>query len=219
VLVDPADPLVDHADLIGDMFAVDIDGSVSAARPVGGALRSRLAPFAVPIELRHVEPTAAVHDAAPVAWLLNSATLLGYAERALELCIEHVVARYQFGQRLADFEAVQFQIADAVTAVSGLLEMCLFTTWRVSELREGAHTDALALRLHAMDVARQVLRTAQHLYGAAGFAEEYDISVLCRHAQSNLRLQVSSGRLLDLLSDAIRNDGFESLFRHGKVRP
>ncbi|MEX1006381.1 MAG: acyl-CoA dehydrogenase family protein [Acidimicrobiia bacterium] len=218
VLVDPADPLVDHADLLDPMLAVDLAGQVHHATVAGPALGSRLGPFAVPVELQPHDGFADVDAPATIAWALSSATVLGYVEGAVDLCVEHVRTRHQFDQRLADFQAVQFQIADAVVAASGLAELALFTVWRISELGAGARVDALALRLHAADVARTAMRTAQQLHGASGVAEEYDVSVLCRRVQATLRSPVSSERNLDTLTAAIRQEGFASLFPHGRER-
>jgi hypothetical protein len=222
VLADPSDPLVDHGDLLGSMLAVDPEGRVNRAEVAGPALGSRLAPFAVPVTLGGAAETdvgdGLVGAAATLAWVLTSATILGYAERAVELAVDHVAGRHQFGQRLADFQAVQFQVADAVVAVNGLRELGLFTIWRVTQLGSGAHVDALAVRLHAADVARTTMRTAQQLHGASGVAEEYDVSVLCRRVQSLLRVPCSSERLVDALATAIRADGFASLFPQGRVR-
>jgi alkylation response protein AidB-like acyl-CoA dehydrogenase len=90
--------------------------------------------------------------------------------------------------------------------------------WRVVELGAGARTDALALRLHAADVARATLRAAQQLHGASGVAEEYDVSVLCRRAQAAVRSPASPERILDALTVAVRDGGFASLFPHGRSR-
>lgn len=219
VLVDPADPLVDHADLLHDMVAVDVTGRATNAAVAGPALGSRLAPFAVPVALTPRDASAtAVDAAATLAWALSSATVLGYVEGSRELAVEHVRTRHQFGQRIGDFQAVQFQIADAVVAEHGLAELALFTVWRVSELGAAARVDALALRLHAADVARVAMRTAQQLHGASGVAEEYDVSVLSRRVQATVRSPASSDRILDVLADEIRQRGFASLFPQGKHR-
>ena len=53
--------------------------------------------------------------------------------------------------------------------------------------------DALALRVHAIDVARAVLRTCQQLHGAAGVCDEYDISVLTRHGAAGAAPAVQRG--------------------------
>jgi hypothetical protein len=218
VLVDPHDPLVDHADVLDGMRAVDISENAWHAIVAGARLGSRLAPFAVPVSLAPLDDERSVGAVATMAWALSAGTVLGYVEGAIELAAEHVRTRHQFGQRIADFQAVQFQVADAVTAAAGLAELALFTVWRVAALGDAARTDALALHLHAADVARTALRTAQQLHGASGVSDEYDVSVLCRRVQSTLRMPVSSDRVLDVLVDAIRDGGFASLFPQGAHR-
>jgi hypothetical protein len=220
VVVDPADPLVDHAELLGtagEMLAVDLRGDTYDAVVAGPALGSRLAPFMVPVALTARAAGGDTAAAATLAHALAGAWLLGVVEAAVDRCIDHVTARHQFGQRIADFQAVQFQVADAVVATSGLAELALFTIWRVTELGAGARTDALALRLHAADVARATLRATQQLHGASGVAEEYDISVLCRRAQAAVRSPASPERIVDALTTAVRDDGFASLFPHGRA--
>ncbi len=218
VLVDANDPLVDHADLLDGMVAVDIGDRVWRASVAGARLGSRLAPFAVPVALDAGDVAHSPVAASTMAWALSAVTVLGYVEHAVDLAIEHVRTRRQFDQRIADFQAVQFQVADALVATKGLSELALFTIWRAAQLGAGARTDALALRLHAADVVRTAMRTAQQLHGASGVSEEYDVSVLCRRVQANLRLPVSSERVLDVLTDSIREDGFSSLFPQGRNR-
>jgi hypothetical protein len=217
VLVDPADPLVDHADLLGSMLAVDLAGTSYAASVSAPRLGSRLAPFMVPVSLSPPEPATEpdVGALTTLSWALTSATVLGYVEAAVDLAVAHARERRQFGQRIGDFQAVQFQIADAVTAAAGLAELTQFTAWRITSVGAAAYADALALRVHAADVARTAMRTAQQLHGASGVAEEYDVSVLCRRVQAPLRSPASSERVLDALTATVRAHGFASLFPHG----
>ncbi len=149
-------------------------------------------------------------------WLtLTSWQILGTADRAVELAADHVSNRIQFGKPIATFQAVQFMLADAAVAVAGLRELAQFTLWRVSEDIEHASPDVLALRVHAIDVARAVLRTCQQLHGASGVCDEYDISVITRHIQPALRLPFGAERTAALLADAIAELGFVGLFPHG----
>ena len=119
---------------------------------------------------------------------LTAWQVLGTADRAVELAVEHVNGRIQFGKPISAFQAVQFQLADAAVAVAGLRELAHFTLWRLDAAPDEALADVLALRVHALDVARAVLRACQQLHGAAGVCDEYDISVLARHVQPALRL-------------------------------
>ena len=144
--------------------------------------------------------------------------MLGTADRALELAVEHVTGRVQFGKPIAAFQSVQFTLADTAVAVAGLRELAHFTLWRLADAAGApgaALGDALALRVHALDVARSTLRTAQQLHGAAGVCDEYDVSVLTRMVQPALRLPWGAERTAAELSAAVRRDGFVGLFDHG----
>jgi hypothetical protein len=207
-----APPLrVDHGDLFARWAVCDFSGNCTEAVPAGPPLASRLAPF--------VTPLAALgesHDgnggAVALLCTLWASYLLGVAEHALELAVAHVKGRVQFARPLSALQSVRFEIADATVAVDGLRELIRFTLWRVAQDKEEALADALAARLAALDVSQPVLRLAQQLHGAAGLADEYDISVLVRHFQPALRLPVDSDAMSDIVFDALQTHGFATLF-------
>lgn len=218
---------VDHGDLFNRWRVETLAGAAWEASPVGARLGSRLGPFVTDLSgpppagpppagppSVDVAPASAPADVVLhltlTAWLV-----LGVVERAIELAVAHVSGRVQFGQPLSAFQAVQFQLADAAVGADGLRELCRFTLWRLFASSEGALADALALRVHALDVARAVLRTTQQLHGAAGVCDEYDISVLVRHVQPALRLPFGAERATAELVNAVARLGFASLFPHG----
>lgn len=205
---------VDHGDLFAEWRVGRLDGSAHLATAGSGErLATRLGPFVTDLE------RGAALEPAPVEVALHTTLtawqVLGTVDRAVELAVEHVTGRIQFGKPLSAFQAVQFQLADAAVATSGLRELAHFTLWRLAVAPDGALADVLALRLHALDVARAVLRTCQQLHGAAGVCDEYDVSVLTRHVQPALRLPWSAERTAAALAGAIERDGFEGLFPHG----
>jgi len=141
------------------------------------------------------------------------ARILGGLETALAQVTAHVAVREQFGRPLAEFQAVRFAVADAVVGVRGLTELAKFTVWRLGSAGQAARSaDALVLRLHAVEVAREVLRTCHQLLGAIGFCDEHDVSVLDRHLQPLLRLPYASEALAARLVPAVAAGEFESLF-------
>lgn len=215
VAIDAATPVVDHGDLLPEWAGVDVaTGVVTAYVADGSRFASRLGPFAT--AMKATEDATAVDSHLGTAWMvLSGSVLLGVVDRAIELCVDHVRNREQFGQKISEFQAVQFQIADAVTAAKGLRELVHFTAWRLSTDIDASITDALALRVYALDTARSVLRTTQQLHGASGMCDEYDISILVRHAQPYLRLPFGVERSVDVLDAAVRTHGFAGLFPHG----
>lgn len=205
---------VNHGDLFDEWLVATLDGTACLAVPAGGRLGTRLGPFVT--DLRR---TSAAASTPPVLHhlTLSAFEILGTADRAVALAVEHVKGRVQFGKPLAAFQAVQFQLADCAVAVAGLRELAHFTLWRLASDPAHALPDVLGLRVHALDVGRAVLRTAQQLHGAAGVCDEYDVSVLTRLIQPALRLPASAERTAAELAGAIRRCGFEGLFPHGEA--
>lgn len=203
---------VDHGDLFPAWRVVHLDGSSCAATPEGDRLGTRLGPFVS--DLRPGATLDASSRDLALNLVLTAWQILGTADRAVELAVDHVTTRVQFGKPISAFQAVQFQLADCAVAVAGLRELACFTLWRL-DVAPDPLADVLALRVHALDVSRTVLRTCQQLHGAAGVCDEYDISVLARHIQPALRLPWSAERSTAELATAIQRDGFDGLFPHG----
>jgi hypothetical protein len=210
---------VDHGDLFAEWVVAPLGGPARVARSGGSPLGTRLGPFVTDLTVADPAPgrvTAGGTDRDTILHLaLTAALVLGTCDRAVEVTVEHVNGRIQFGKPIASFQAVQFQLADAAVAVSGLRELLHFTLWRIDADLEHALPDALGLRVHALDVARAVLRSCQQLHGAAGVCDEYDVSVLTRLIQPALRLPWSAERTATELAAAIRRHGFDGLFPHG----
>ncbi|MCU1373236.1 MAG: putative acyl-CoA dehydrogenase [Actinomycetia bacterium] len=213
-LVDADHPRVDHGDLSDQWRVATVDGTSSwDAEPDGGPLGTKLGPFVDDVRL-----TTRAGPIDVTGYLaLSSCQLLGTVERALELAVEHVTTRHQFGSPLSTFQSVQFQVADAAVAVQSLRELARFTLWRLSRPAPDHLVDALALRVHALETATQVLRVSHQLHGAIGLCDEHDLSILSRHAQPALRLPAGLEATTEHLMAAIDACGFDSLF--GSAHP
>jgi hypothetical protein len=214
-IIDPARPRADHGDLFDRWRLASIDdGAVWDGTPDGRTLGTELGPFVVDMRVvpGNGSSSAAESVDLPMALVLGAWTILGTLERALELTVDHVTTRQQFGSPLARLQAVQFQIADATVAVQSLRELARFTLWRWWHAPRDRVVDALALRVHALESAHSVLRTCHQLHGAIGFCDEHDLSILSRHVQPLLRLQPGLESTTEHLQAAIDGTGFDSLF-------
>ncbi len=209
---------VDHVTTFDEWRVGTVDGTGGGIGRPAAVLGTRLGPFVGDLAVQ------AGTDPAPAADILLHQVLVGWTvlgslERAVAVTVEHVNGRIQFGKPIAAFQAVQFQLADAAVAVAGLRELAAFTLWRVGDVGAvAARADVLALRLHALETARAVLRTCQQLHGAAGVCDEYDVSILVRSVQPALRLPLGGDATADALARAIAADGFVGLFPHGGGR-
>ncbi len=209
---------VDHGDLFDTWNVATASGTAHRATPSRARLGSRLGPFVTDLEVDASSAQELSHETGMdvrYAMTLGGWQILGAVDRAVELACEHVNGRIQFGKPISAFQSVQFMLADCAVAVAGLRELAQFTTWRVATAPIEAAVDVLALRMHAIDTARAVLRTCQQLHGAAGVCDEYDISVITRHIQPALRLPFGAERTAAELNTAVQAMGFAGLFPHG----
>jgi 3-oxo-4-pregnene-20-carboxyl-CoA dehydrogenase alpha subunit len=137
-------------------------------------------------------------------------TLLGMLDRAMELTIAHVRLRKQFGQPLASFQGVQFQLTDAEVERSGLDMLAKYALWSLGS--DDALDDALALRLAAIEAAEVVFRVCHQLHGAVGFCDETTLSWLSRYSQPLRRLPMGLSATRDYLTRRLARRGLTGLY-------
>jgi hypothetical protein len=162
-----------------------------------------------------LELTALDEDGAadlPLALTLPCWTLLGMLDRAIELTINHVQMRQQFGQHLSSFQSVQFQLTDAEVERAGLDMLAKYTLWSVGTGRAEALDDALALRMAALEAAEVVFRVTHQLHGAVGFCDETTLSWLSRHSQPLRRLPLGLSATRDMLTTRVGRRGLTGLY-------
>ena len=190
--------------------AVDLHGrrSLASARPL--VTPPRHSAFVVGLDLRPVDD-AGVREVA-LGLVLPCWTLLGMLDRAMDLVRAHVVGREQFGQPLAAFQGVQFQLTDAEVERAGLYELAKYALWSIEAGRDEALDDALALRLAAIEAAEVVLRVAHQLHGAIGFCDEAVLSWVSRQSVPLRRLPLGLSGTRAELTRRLGRRGLSGIF-------
>ncbi|WP_046317021.1 acyl-CoA dehydrogenase family protein [Mycobacterium sp. UM_Kg1] len=138
--------------------------------------------------------------------------LLGMLDRAMDLTISHVGLREQFGQALAKFQGVQFQLTDAEVERAGLDMLAKYALWSIATGRPEAIDDALALRSAALEAADVVFRVCHQLHGAVGFCDETALSWLSRYSQPLRRLPWGLAATRDRLARRAPRTGLTGLY-------
>jgi hypothetical protein len=139
-------------------------------------------------------------------------TLLGMLDRALETARAHVLVREQFGQPLAKFQGVQFQLVDAEVERAGVEALGKYALWSAGSGRPEATQDALAFRLAAVEAAEIVLRNSQQVQGATGLCDESVVSWLSRYSQPLRRLPFGVSATRERLASSLDRDGLVGLY-------
>ncbi len=131
------------------------------------------------------------------------AQMIGLAKGALHHAIAYTKERKQFGKPIAEFQAVQHQIARAAVDV----EAATLSVYNAARLREAGRpflTEAAICKILSSEVAERVASLAVNLFGGNGFVKEYPVEKLFRDAKigqiyegtSNLQLQTIAKQLL-----------------------
>ncbi|MGV0838218.1 acyl-CoA dehydrogenase family protein [Mycolicibacterium thermoresistibile] len=147
-----------------------------------------------------------------LALVLSGWTLLGMLDRAIDLTVDHVRLREQFGQPLAKFQGVQFQLTDAEVERAGTDILAKHALWSVATDQPGALDDALALRTAALEAAEVVFRVCHQLHGAVGFCDETTLSWLSRYSQPLRRLPLGLSATRDELTRRLGRHGLAGLY-------
>lgn len=158
------------------------------------------------------DPDADSADDDALGLVLGCWTLLGMLDRAMDLTVAHVRLREQFGQPLAKFQGVQFQLTDAEVERSGLDMLAKYALWSIATGRPEAVDDALATRMAATEAAEVVFRVCHQLHGAVGFCDETALSWLSRYSQPLRRLPWGISGTRDRLVRRVGKAGLRGLY-------
>jgi hypothetical protein len=139
-------------------------------------------------------------------WILGAALIAGLARGALDLTSEYVTHRVQFGKTLAQFQAVQFPLAECLVLVEGTSLAVLDAAWRESIGRPRAHVSAAIACLAANRTAKLVESSCHQAFGSLGFCNETGLVGLT-WAMNWLRLSIGIQNARGCLKQAFATDG------------
>jgi alkylation response protein AidB-like acyl-CoA dehydrogenase len=111
------------------------------------------------------------------------AQAVGIAQGALDVATRYATERSQFGSHIADFQGVQFMLADMATR----LEAARLLVYRACSLLDrgdpGVAAAAAMAKLFASDAAMQITTDAVQVLGGAGYTREFPVERMMRDAK------------------------------------
>jgi alkylation response protein AidB-like acyl-CoA dehydrogenase len=131
------------------------------------------------------------------------AQMVGTAQGALNHAVNYVKERRQFGKPIAEFQAIQHQLARAATELQAA-RLMVYSAARLRDNHQPFLTQAAMCKLFSSEVAERVTSLAVNLFGGNGFVKEYPVEKLWRDSKigqiyegtSNLQLQTIAKQLL-----------------------
>ena len=115
--------------------------------------------------------------------LAIAAQAVGIAQGALDVAIGYAAERKQFGQRVTDFEGIQFMLADMASHTEAARQL----TYAAAAVIEANAADlpywTSSAKLFAGDVAMRVTTDAVQVLGGYGYITEYPVERMMRDAK------------------------------------
>jgi alkylation response protein AidB-like acyl-CoA dehydrogenase len=107
---------------------------------------------------------------------------VGLAQSAFEAAIRYARERQAFGQPIAEFQAIQWMLADAATEIQSARLMIYYAAWLKEQGRSFTKQAAMA-KLFATEMAERVCRNAIQIHGGYGYSREYPVELTYRDAR------------------------------------
>ncbi|MFR9806328.1 acyl-CoA dehydrogenase [Pseudonocardia sp. RS010] len=111
------------------------------------------------------------------------AQAVGIAQGALDQAIAYIKERKQFGKAIADFQGIQFMVADMAMKVEAARQLVYVATSRAERGEKNLGFISSAAKCLASDTAMQVTVDAVQLLGGAGFTRDFPVERMMRDAK------------------------------------
>jgi butyryl-CoA dehydrogenase/short/branched chain acyl-CoA dehydrogenase len=124
------------------------------------------------------------------------AQMAGVARGAWEYAAKYAQERKQFGKSIADFQGIQFQLAQMATEIEAA-RMMVYNSARMKDAGMNFVKEAAMTKLFCSQVAERVTSLALEIYGGYGFTKDYPVEKYFRDSKigkiyegtSNMQLQ------------------------------
>ncbi|MEN8374930.1 MAG: acyl-CoA dehydrogenase [Gemmatimonadota bacterium] len=127
------------------------------------------------------------------------AQMVGLAQGALDHTVRYTRERQQFGAPLADFQAVQFQLANMRTELEAS-RLLVYNAARLRGAGEDFLIEAAMAKLYASEAAQRISSQAVDLHGGYGFTKEYPVEKLFRDSKIGTIYEGTSNMQLNTIA-------------------
>ena len=144
-----------------------------------------------------------VPRAVDIAAVLVSAELVGICRRALDMTVEYVKDRQQFGRPVGSFQAVQHRCAQMLLSTEGARAATYFAAWAADSDPERLPEAASIAKSAASKAGIEVTASAIQAHGGIGFTWEADVHWFFKRAQLDAAFLGSSSEHNQELTELI----------------
>jgi alkylation response protein AidB-like acyl-CoA dehydrogenase len=130
------------------------------------------------------------------------AQMIGIAGGALAAATSYLKERKQFGKALAEFQGIQFQVAQAATE----LEAARLMVYNAARLKDAGHDiarEGAMAKLFSSQVCERVTSLCVELFGGYGYVKEYPVEKFYRDAKIGTIYEGTSNMQLQTIAKAV----------------
>ncbi|PJJ20117.1 hypothetical protein CLU90_3350 [Janthinobacterium sp. 67] len=138
---------------------------------------------------------------------------VGTAQAALSRAQAYMKERTQFGRELAQFQALQFKLADMLTELVAARQMVRLAAWKLDQESPDATAYCAMAKRFATDVGFNVANDALQLHGGYGYIREYPLERHVRDTRVHQILEGTNEIMRLIVARAILKDGATETLR------
>ncbi len=130
------------------------------------------------------------------------AQMIGIAQGALNATIRYLNERKQFGKPLAEFQGIQFQIAQAATEVEAA-RLMVYNAARLKDAGKDIAREGAMAKLFSSQVCERVTSLCVELFGGYGYTKDYPVEKFYRDAKIGTIYEGTSNMQLQTIAKAV----------------
>ncbi|MCX5765357.1 MAG: acyl-CoA dehydrogenase family protein [Gemmatimonadetes bacterium] len=130
------------------------------------------------------------------------AQMIGNAQGALTAAVGYVKERRQFGKALAEFQGIQFQMAQVATELEAA-RLMVYNATRLKDAGYDIAREGAMAKLYASQVCERVTSLAVELFGGAGYTKDYPVEKFYRDAKIGAIYEGTSNMQLHTIAKAL----------------
>ena len=130
------------------------------------------------------------------------AQMIGVAQGALDITIDYLNERKQFGKSLSEFQGVQFQVAQAATNLEAA-RLMVYNAARLKDAGRDIAREGAMAKLLSSQVCESVTSLCVELFGGYGYTKDYPVEKFYRDAKIGAIYEGTSNMQLQTIAKAI----------------
>jgi len=130
------------------------------------------------------------------------AQMIGIAQGALDATIKYLNERKQFGKSLAEFQGVQFQVAQAATEIEAA-RLMVYNAARLKDAGKDIAREGAMAKLFSSQVCERVTSLCVELFGGYGYTKDYPVEKFYRDAKIGTIYEGTSNMQLQTIAKAV----------------